>query len=189
MKIVSKAYLLIIILITAAVFNLFLLYEDEKSGITQSYSIIRAGDVKVKAESISSLATSVANGNVEDKDELQKEIEEVQTTLTIIKNGGTLRDQTLAQVPPILRSDYNKVVSSWETYKSKALQVEVTSVFDPEATNAMNYVLQKNQDLVLLTDNLVSDLENLDRNYNTHKQIAEDLAECAKIIGQQSLLI
>ena len=189
MKIVSKAYLLIIILIGVAVFNLFLLYEDEKSGITQSYSIIRAGDVKVKAESISALATSVANGNVEDKNELQKEIEEVQSTLTIIKNGGTLREQTLAQVPPILRSDYKKVVSSWETYKSKALQVEVTSVFDHEATNAMSYVLQKNQDLVLLTDNLVRDLESLDRNYNTHKQIAKDLEEYAKIIGQQSLLI
>lgn len=189
MKIVSKAYLLIIILIAAAVFNLFLLYDDEKSGITQSYSIIRAGDVKVKAESISSLATSVANGNVEDKNELQKEIEEVQTTLTIIKNGGTLREQTLAQVPPVLKTDYNKVISSWENYKSKALRVEVTSVFDPEATNAMNYVLQKNQDLVLLTDNLSRDLESLDRNYNTHKQIAKDLAECAKIIGQQSLLM
>ena len=189
MKIVSKAYLLIIILIAVAVFNLFLLYEDEKSGITQSYSIIRAGDVKVKAESISALATSVANGNLEDKNDLQKEIEEVQSTLAIIKNGGTLKDQTLAQVPSTLREDYNNVATSWETYKSKALQVEMTSVFDPEATNAMNYVLQKNQDLVLLTDNLVSDLENLDRNYNTHKQIAKDLAECAKIIGQQTLLI
>ena len=189
MKIVSKAYLLIIILIAAAVFNLVLLYDDERSGITQSYSIIKAGDVKVKAESISSLATSVANGNAEDENELQREIEEVQTTLTIIKNGGVLKGQTLAQVPPILRSDYNKVVSSWENYKSKALQVEVTSVFDPEATNAMNYVLQKNQDLVLLTDNLFRDLESLDRNYNTHKQIAKDLAECAKIIGQQSLLM
>jgi len=52
----------------------------------------------------------------------------------------------------------------------------------------MNYVLQKNQDLVL-TDNLVRDLESLDRNYNPHKQIAKDLAEYAKIIGQQSLLI
>jgi len=189
MKIVSKAYLLIIILIAAAVFNLVLLYDDERSGITQSYSIIKAGDVKVKAESISSLATSVANGNAEDENELQREIEEVQTTLTIIKNGGVLKGQTLAQVPPILRSDYNKVVSSWENYKSKALQVEVTSVFDPEATNAMNYVLQKNQDLVLLTDNLFRDLESLDRNYNTHKKIAKDLAECAKIIGQQSLLM
>jgi signal transduction histidine kinase len=188
-KIVSKAYLLIIILIVAAVFNLFLLYQDDKSGISQSHSIIRTGDVKVKAESISALATSIANGNAEDKNELQKEIDKVQSTLLKIKNGGNINGQEIAVIPPALILDYNKVYSSWENYKARALDVEVTSVFDPEATNAMNYVLQKNQDLVLLTDNLVRDLDTLDRDYNTHKQIAKDLAECAKIIGQQSLLI
>lgn len=188
-KIVSKAYLLIIILIAAAVFNLFLLYQDDKSGISQSQSIIRIGDVKVKAELISALATSVANGNAEDKNELQKEIDEVQSTLLKIKNGGNINGQEISVIPPALVLDYNKVYSSWENYKSRALDVEITSVFDPEATNAMNYVLQKNQDLVLLTDNLVRDLDTLDRNYNAHKQIAKDLAECAKIIGQQSLLI
>ncbi|KEQ55917.1 Sensor protein GacS [Marine Group I thaumarchaeote SCGC AAA799-D07] len=46
-----------------------------------------------------------------------------------------------------------------------------------------------NQELVLLTDGLVNELQFLDRNYNTHKQIAEDMAEGAKVIGQQSLLI
>ncbi len=69
------------------------------------------------------------------------------------------------------------------------MNVKETSVFDQEATSAMNYVLQKNHELVLLTNEMMSDFEGLDRNYNTHKQIAEDLAENAKIIGQQSLLI
>ncbi|MBT8251758.1 MAG: two-component sensor histidine kinase, partial [Nitrosopumilus sp.] len=189
MKIVSKAYLLIIILIVAAVFNLFLLYQDEKSGITQSYSIISIGDIKVKAESISSLATSVANGNLEDRDELEKEVEEVQSMLMKIKDGGTVKGKDIAKIPEGLYLEYNKVLSSWENFKSNSFDVENTSVFDPEATNAMNYVLQKNQDLVLLTAELERDLESLDRNFNTHKEIAKDLAECAKVIGQQSLLI
>jgi len=189
MKIVVKTYLLIGILISLAAFNLFLLYQQEQSTSSQSYSIIRAGDVKVKAESISSLATSVANGNLEDKDELQKEIDEIQSILTVIKNGGVIKGQTLEKIPAPLSSEYNKVSSTWESYKSEAMQVEETSVFDQEATSAMNYVLQKNQELVLYTDALAKSLQNLDRNYNTHKQIAEDLAEGAKIIGQQSLLI
>lgn len=189
MKIVSKAYLLIIILIVAAVFNLFLLYQDEKSGITQSYSIISIGDIKVKAESISSLATSVANGNLEDRDELEKEVEEVQSMLMKIKDGGTVKGKDIAKIPEGLYLEYNEVLSSWENFKSNSFDVENTSVFDPEATNAMNYVLQKNQDLVLLTAELERDLESLDRNFNTHKEIVKDLAECAKVIGQQSLLI
>jgi len=189
MKIVSKAYVLIAILITAAVFNLFLLYQDQSLETSQSYSIIGAGDVKVKAESISGLATSVASGVIEDKGELEKEIDEVQSTLEKIRSGGEFKGQTLANIPTSLIPDYNKVLSSWETYKGKALKVEVTSVFDPEATSAMNYVLQKNQELVLHTDQLSKDLAELDRDYNEHKQIALELAECAKIIGQQSLLI
>ena len=189
MKIVSKAYVLIAILIVAAVFNLFLLYQDDNSDTSQSYSIIGAGDVKVKAESISGLAKSVANGILEDKEKLEKEIEEVQSTLTTIRNGGEFKGQELETIPTSLITDYNDVLSSWESYKSKALIVEKTAVFDLEATNAMNYVLQKNQELVLVTDELSKELDKLDRDYNPHKLIAKDLAECAKIIGQQSLLI
>lgn len=189
MKIVSKAYVLIAILIVAAIFNLFLLYQDDKSDTSQSYSIIGAGDVKVKAESISGLATSVANGVLEDKEKLEKEMVEVQSTLATIRNGGEFKGQTLGAIPTSLITDYNNVLSSWESYKSKAMIVEETSVFDFEATNAMNYVLQKNQELVLVTDKLSKEIDTLDRDYNLHKQIAKDLAECAKIIGQQSLLI
>jgi len=189
MKIVSKAYVLIAILIVAAVFNLFLLYQDQNSETSQSYSIIGAGDVKVKAESISGLATSVASGVITDKGELEKEITEVQSTLTTIRNGGEFKGQTLVEIPTSLITDYNSVLSSWESYKGKALKVQATSVFDSEATNAINYVLQKNQDLVLQTDQLSKELNDLNRDYNTHKQIAKELAECAKIIGQQSLLI
>jgi len=189
MKILVKTYFLVAILISLAAFNLFLLYQQEQSASSQSYSIIRAGDVKVKAESISALATSVANGNLEDKDKLQKEIDETHSILTIIKNGGQIKGQTLGKIPASFSSEYNEVFSTWESYKLKAVQVEKTSVFDQEATSAMNYVLQKNQDLVLYTDALSKDLQKLDRNYNLHKQIAENLAEGAKIIGQQSLLI
>ena len=189
MKIVSKAYVLISILIVAAVFNLFLLYQDDKSDTSQSYSIIGVGDVKVKAESISGLATSVANGILEDKEKLGKEVAEVQSILATIRNGGEFKGQTLGTIPTSLITDYNSVLSSWESYKSKALIVEKTSVFDFEATNAMNYVLQKNQELVLVTDKLSKGLDKLDRDYNPHKQIAKDLAEGAKTIGQQSLLI
>ncbi len=189
MKIVSKAYFLIIILIFAAGLNLFLLYQDQQIHLGQSNSIIKAGDLKVNSESISALAISVANGNSQDSDILQKEIEETQSMLTIIKNGGNIKGQTLAKIPSSLSSDYNDVSSAWEDYKSKVLKVKSTPVFDQEAVDAINYVLTKNQELVLLTNAMIDDFEKLDRNYNTHKQIAEDLAEYAKIIGQQTLLI
>ena len=189
MKILSKAYLLIGVLIVVAAFNLFLLYQEGNSEVTQSYSIIKTGDVKVKAESISSYATSVANGNVEDKEILDREISNVQSSLEKIKNGGNIEGQNLERIPPKLLSDYNKVSASWENFKQSATTVEVTSVFDKDASSAINYVLQKNTELVLITDDIVNELSSLDRDYKEHKEIAVELAECAREIGQQTLLI
>jgi signal transduction histidine kinase len=180
---------LVAILIVAAIINLFLLYQDSNSQTTQSYSIIRVGDVKVGVESISALAISVASGNIQEKDQLDKQIQEVENIVDVIKNGGMINDQKLDKIPSSLISDYNKLATSWESYRSDAQYVEVTSVFDPEATKAMKYVLQKNSELILLTDDMVSEFESLGRDYNRHKQIAEELAENAQIIGQQTLLI
>ena len=189
MKLISKTYLLVAILISAAVINLFLLYQDSNSQTTQSYSIIRVGDVKVTAESISALATSVASGNKEDKEQLDKQILEVENIVDVIKNGGNIKGQSLEKIPSSLSSDYNKVAASWESYKSKAQHAENTSVFDPEAIKAVNYILKKNNELVLLSNKMVNEFENLGRDYNKHKQIAKDLTDNVNVIGQQTLLI
>ena len=189
MKLISKTYLLVAILISAAVINLFLLYQDSNSQTTQSYSIIRVGDVKVTAESISALATSVASGNNKDKEQLDKQILEVENIVDVIKNGGNIKGQSLEKIPSSLSSDYNKVAASWESYKSKAQHAENTSVFDPEAIKAVNYILKKNNELVLLSNNMVNEFENLGREYNKHKQIAKDLTDNVNVIGQQTLLI
>ena len=177
------------ILIVAAVINLTLLYQSEQTDNSQSHSIIKTGDLKVQTESISGLAVSVANGNTEDKDNLDKEIENANSVLTMLKNGGAIKGQTIQKIPPSITSDYNKVVTSWNTYKEKASNVEKTSVFDKEATNAMNYVLQKNSELILTTNSLSKELSDLGRDYNRHKEIANELENSAKEIGQLTLLI
>jgi signal transduction histidine kinase len=189
MKIISKAYLLVTILIIAAAINLFLFYQDADSQTTQSYSIIRLGDVKVTAESIASLSISVANGNEEDKDELDKQILQVENTINVIKNGGTIKEQKVEKIPTELISEYNELSTMWQEYKNKTTQVRNTSVFDPEATKALNYILQKNNELILLADEMNREFESLDRDYNRHKEIAKDLLEYSKGIGQQTLLI
>ena len=188
-KLLSKTYLLVAILIAAAAINLFLFYQDTNSQTTQSYSIIKVGDVKVSAESISALAISVAGGNFLDKEQLDNQIQEVEQIVETIKNGGTVKGQALDKIPLSLISDHSKLAESWESYKSKIQKVETTTVFDPESTKAVNYVLQKNDEVVLLTDNMKNEFESLGREYNKHKQIAEELSEGAKIIGQQTLLI
>jgi signal transduction histidine kinase len=172
-----------------AIINLTLLYQSESTDTSQSQTIIKTGDLKVQTESISGLAVSAANGIVEDKKSLNKEIESIDLVLNTLKKGGIIKGQTIQQISPSVISEYNKVVTSWNTYKEKATNVEKTSVFDKEATNAMNYVLQKNGDLILSTNTLSKELSDLGRDYNRHKEIANELEKSAKEIGQLTLLI
>jgi len=188
-KIISKTYVLVSILILAAFINLTLLYQTEQTDNSQSYTIISTGDLKVQIESIAGLATSVASGNNEDVEELENMIKKIENVLKILKNGGNINKLTIEKIPSALTSEYNKVTTSWERYKEKAMDVENTSVFDKEATSAMNYVLQKNNELVLETNSLSKELSGLDRNYNKHKEIAKELENSALEIGKLTLVI
>jgi len=189
MKIINKTYLLIAILIGAAAANLLLLYEVQQIGAAESFSILRAGDLKVKSEMVASLATSIASGNEGDRDNLKQETEEFESILNILLVGGAIRGQPIVTIPDTIRGDYENVALSWDAYKNSADQVQQTSVFDENAVNALNYVLEKNGEMILLTDSLGDDLSELDRDYNRHKEIAVELQELAQSIGQNALLI
>lgn len=186
-KIASKTFALVAILIIAAVINLILLYQSEQTDVSQSYSIIKTGDLKVHAESVSGFAISVATGNVKDESEVKKEIENTELILKTLKTGGTLDGQPIEKISQT--SEYNKVLTSWNTFKEKALSVQETSVFDKEATSAVNYILQKNNELVLTVDEASKEISSLGRDYNKHKEIINELEESAKKIGQITLLI
>ena len=189
MKLISKTYLLVSILIAAAGINLFLLYEVQQIGTAESNSIIRAGDLKVKTEKVASLASSIASGNEFERENLRQEIANFEEVLTILKTGGSIRGQNIVTVPSEIRGDYDSVVMSWESYKQSANQVQETSLFDKSAVDSLNYVIEKNPELIVTVDNMIREFDTLDRNFNRHKEIAFQLEELAKSIGQQALRI
>ena len=189
MRLISKTYFLVAILIFAAGINLVLLYQGNNVQHYESFSIIKIGDIKVGSESISGLVISVASGSDEDKEKLDQKIFEVEKIIQTIKNGGKINGQQIEKIPSELSSDYNNLSTSWDNYKVSVITAEKISIFDPEATKAMNYLLQKNNELILIANKLTNEIENLDRDYSRHKEIANELLECAKVIGQQTLLI
>ena len=189
MKIISKTYILVGILITLAIINLLLLFQIQQAGTAESYSIIRAGDLKVNTETISSLSASIASGNEQDKEILQLEITNFEHVLSVLKNGGTIRGQGIVTIPKTISAEYDNVYNSWNSYQLSASNVEGTSVFDRVVVNALNYVLDKNGELILLTDSVSKELERLDRDYTRHKEIALDMTEHSKDFGRQALLI
>lgn len=189
MKIISKTYLLIGILVAVAFFNLFVLYNTQVTTTNQSYAIIRAGDLKAKVETIASLASSIAGGNENDRKNLDSEIRDFDSILNTLKNGGTIRGQTIPPLSSDIVSEYETVKKNWESYKKEALQIQALSVHNPETMAALNYVLEKNTEMILTTDSLTKDMVELNREYNRHKEIAKELHEITKTIGQNAVLI
>ena len=189
MKIISKTYLLIGILVAVAFFNLFVLYNTQVTTTNQSYAIIRAGDLKAKVETIASLASSIAGGNENDRKNLDSEIRDFDSILNTLKNGGTIRGQTIPPLSSDIVSEYETVKKNWESYKKEASQIQALSVHNPETMAALNYVLEKNTEMILTTDSLTKDMVELNREYNRHKEIAKELHEITKTIGQNAVLI
>lgn len=189
MKIIQKAYFLVGILIAAAAVNLILLYQSEQESTDESYTIIRAADLKVKVETLDSLANSIANGFESDREVLKKEIDEFESVLEILKQGGTIRGQPVVIVPSNLFGIYREVENSWSEVKQSLDQIQVKAVTNEEAKDALNYILGKNGEMALATDSVIKEIETLGRDFNRHKEITLELHELSKNIGQDTLLI
>jgi len=189
MKITIKTYLLVGIVIATAAVNLFLVYEIQQAGTGESLSIIRAGDLKASAETVAGLAASIASGNDQDRENLKNTIQSFEESLDAIKNGGTIRGQSIVTIPSSISNEYEQVVSSWTSYKDSGSTVQVTSVFDRNVIEALNYVLERNGEVIILTDGVIQDLSGLDRSFNRHQELAEEMQEHAKGISRQTLLL
>lgn len=189
MKIIQKAYFLVGILIAAAAVNLVLLYQSEQKSTDESYTIIRAADLKVKVETLDSLANSIANGFEADREVLKEETSEFESVLNILKSGGMIRGQPIVGVPSNLFGEYLEVENSWKDVKQNLEQIQAKAVSNDEAKDAVNYILGKNGEMALATDSVVKEVELLSRDFNRHKEITLELHELSKKIGQDTLLI
>ena len=177
------------ILIAAAVVNLVLLYQAQQESTDESYTIIRASDLKVKVETLASLANSIANGIESDREALKDETNQFESVLSILRTGGTIRGQSIVTVPSNLMGEYTDVENSWKDVRQDLEQIQVFAVSNDEAKDALNYILGKNGEMALTTDAVMKEIVQLDREYNRHKEISAELHELAKSIGQNALLI
>ena len=177
------------ILIAAAVVNLVLLYQAQQESTGESYTIIRAADLKVKVETLASLVNSIANGIESDREALKDETNQFESVLNILRTGGTIRGQSIVTVPANLMGEYTEVENSWKDVRQGLEQIQVFAVSNDEAKDALNYILGKNGEMALTTDAVMKEIDQLDRGYNRHKEISAELHELAKSIGQNALLI
>ena len=189
MKIIHKAYFLLAIIIIIALINLVLLLTTEKQTEADSNSIIIVTDLKATTERILGTSNAIAAGDEEARDRLKTRVDVFDNIINTLSNGGELNNNEIAAVPDPLKSDFEKIAILSNSYKQKAETIQVAQVFNQEVKDALKYVLGKNGELVVKTDQIKRELSSLDRDYNRHKEIAMELDELAKSIGENTLRI
>lgn len=189
MKIIQKTYFLLAVIIAVASINLFLLLATEQETEADSNAIIGATDLKATTERILGTSNAVAAGDEGSRERLKIRLDVFDNILNTLRNGGELNNNKIAAVPDVLKSDFENITILGDSYKRKAQTIQVAQVFNPEVRDALKYVLGKNGELVVKTDEIQRELSSLDRNYNRHKEIAMELQELAKSIGENTLRI
>ncbi|MBI3638949.1 MAG: HAMP domain-containing histidine kinase [Thaumarchaeota archaeon] len=189
MKIISKTYILLAVIIGVSLLNLFVLLQTSQENEAVLHSINSASNLKVTVERIAGTANSIASGNEIDRQTLTTQINNFENTYNILGSGGQLNGITIIVVPGELRDKYADVGNAWNLYKQKAEEIRQESVFNPDVKNALKYILEKDGSLITLTNGVYNDLLPLDRNYNRHKEIAAELVTLTKSIGENTLLI
>ena len=189
MKIIQKTYFLLAVIIAVASINLFLLLATEQETEADSNAIIGATDLKATTERILGTSNAVAAGDEGARERLKIRLDIFDNILNTLRYGGELNNNKIAAVPDVLKSDFENITILGDSYKRKAQTIQIAQVFNPEVRDALKYVLGKNGELIVKTDGIQRELSSLDRNYNRHKEIAMELQELAKSIGENTLRI
>src|SRR3972149_2415429 len=189
MKIIQKTYFLLAVIIAVASINLFLLLATEQETEADSNAIIGATDLKATTERVLGTSNAVAAGDEGSRERLKIRLDVFDNILNTLRYGVELNNNTIAAVPDVLKSDFENITILGDSYKRKAQTIQIAQVFNPEVRDALKYVLGKNGELIVKTDGIQRELSSLDRNYNRHKEIAMELQELAKSIGENTLRI
>ena len=189
MKIISKTYILLAVIIGVSLINLFVLLQTSQENEAVLHSINSASNLKVTVERIAGTANSIASGNEVDRQTLTTQINNFEDTYNVLGSGGQLNGITIVAVPSELHDKYSDVGNAWNLYRQKAEEIRQESVFNPDVKNALKYILEKDGSLLTLTNGVYNELLPLDRNYNRHKEIAAELVTLTKSMGENTLLI
>jgi len=177
LKIIHKAYFLVGILIVAAAVNLILLYQSDLETTDESFTIIRAAELKVNLEAIDGLTYIIGGGNETVREYFKTGIENFTSSLTSLN------------VPQDRNNDYDSVKRSWGEYKMTTDEIIEASKDNSDAFDANQYILTNNWKMILATDSVVSEMAQLDREYKRHQEISIELFDLAQSIGKNALLI
>ncbi|MFQ5573228.1 MAG: hypothetical protein ACE5EJ_03145, partial [Nitrosopumilaceae archaeon] len=142
--------------------------------------ILYLDTIKYKINKISELKSIDFEENEKKIDGEVKQIDRVFETM----QTGNYPDVTESiPVPSELTYKFNTTFDSWNNYKSELQHNVVKKIDGLQNNESLNYVLDKNIDLVFLSDEAVKEISMLDTKYNRHKELILEIQSDLKDIN------
>ena len=98
MRIISKTYVLLAIIIGVSLINLAVLLQTSQENKDVLHSISSASNLKVSVARIAGTANSIASGNDTDRQTLVQQIADFENTYNVLGSGGQLNGITISWV-------------------------------------------------------------------------------------------
>ena len=142
--------------------------------------IIYLDTVKYKINKISELKSIDFEEN---EKKIDSEIKQIDLVFDTMQTGNYPDVTESILVPSELTHKFNTTYDSWKNYKSELQLNVVKKIDEPQNNKFINYVLDKNIDLVFLSDEAIKEISMLDTKYNRHKELILEIQSDLKDIN------
>ena len=136
--------------------------------------------IKYKINKISELKSADFEEN---EKRINSEIKQIDLVFDTMQTGNYPDVTESILVPSELTHKFNTTYDSWKNYKSELQLNVVKKIDEPQNNKFINYVLDKNIDLVFLSDEAIKEISMLDTKYNRHKELILEIQSDLKDIN------
>ncbi len=119
----------------------------------------------------------------ENEKQINSEIKQIDLVFDTMQTGNYPDVTESILVPSDLKHKFNTTYDSWKNYKLELQLNIVKKIDEPQNNKFINYVLDKNIDLVFLSDEAVKEISMLDTKYNRHKELILEIQSDLKDIN------
>ncbi len=142
--------------------------------------IIYLDTIKYKINKISELKSIDFEEN---EKKIAGEIKQIDRVFETMQTGNYPDVTKSIHIPSELTHKFITTFDSWKSYKSELQHNVVKKIDELQNNESINYVLDKNIDLVFLSDEAVKEISMLDTKYNRHKELILEIQSDLKDIN------
>lgn len=150
----TKIGALLAVMLLVAAINVGVVYYYQTQNETITHSVNVAGQQRTLTQRMAWVSFMISLGHP-DQPLLVSSIDQFDSNLDILENGGETANGTVRPAPPSVSDSIERERTTWETYREHARNVVELEPYDPEFQRSLNYILDHEDELLQSSNDVV----------------------------------